>query len=110
MWFKMAGWIREGARIVKNESLIAEMCTVRYSNDNASNKLQLESKDSLKDRLGFSPDIADACALTWGFPVYADPDDRHNLEAAAKMGIMGGRGNGAGGNNRSLYNPLSGSR
>lgn len=71
MWFALATWVKDGAKIPQNESLIAELCTPRYSNDNASNKLKLESKEDLKERLGFSPDIADAAALCFSFPVYA---------------------------------------
>jgi len=69
MWFAMAAWIKAGASIWKNESLIAELCSPTYDNDNAANRLQLESKADIKERLGVSPDMADALALTFAFPV-----------------------------------------
>lgn len=68
MWFRMAEWVKEG-KIPDIPSLKAELCAPRYSNDNAANKFQLESKDRVKERLGFSPDLADALALTWAAPV-----------------------------------------
>lgn len=68
MWFKMAGWIQE-AQIPDSPALLAQLCAPVYSNDNASNRLTLESKDDIRRRLGTSPDIADALALTFAFPV-----------------------------------------
>jgi hypothetical protein len=68
MWFKMGDWIKEGA-IPNRTDLVSELCAPTYSNDNAANRLQLEPKDDIKKRLGFSPDIADALALTFAFPV-----------------------------------------
>lgn len=56
MWFSMANWIKGGGAIWKSESLIAELCAPTYDNDNASNKLKLESKADIKNRLGMSPD------------------------------------------------------
>lgn len=70
MWFKMADWIKGGASIWKDETMIAELCCPTYDNDNAANKLKLESKADIKERLGVSPDMADALALTFAFPVY----------------------------------------
>lgn len=69
MWWKMREWIRGGAQLPRNEGLIAELSAPTYTLDNAANKIQLESKDDIKARLGFSPDIADAACLTHAFPV-----------------------------------------
>ena len=71
MWFSMAGWIKGGASIWKDSTLVSELTAPVYDNDNASNKLKLESKDDIRDRLGFSPDIGDALALTFAHPVYS---------------------------------------
>lgn len=68
MWFKMAAWMKEG-KIPVSSALKAELCAPRYSNDNASNRLQLESKDRIKERLGASPDLADALAIGFAHPV-----------------------------------------
>lgn len=80
MWFKMADWLKSGAAIPAEQyapGLQAELCAPTYSNDNAANRLVLESKDDIRERLGFSPDIADALAMTFAFPVA-------NLEPGAK--------------------------
>lgn len=69
MWFKMADWVKSGAAIPPNTELQSELCSPTYSNDNASNRLKLESKDDIRGRLGASPDLADALALTFAFPV-----------------------------------------
>jgi hypothetical protein len=71
MWFKMAEWIKEGGAIPNLTALVSELCAPTYSNANAANRLQLEAKDEIKKRLDFSPDIADALALTFAFPVAA---------------------------------------
>lgn len=72
MWWKMAQWIKEGAAIPSDPGLLAELCTPTYSYDNASNRFALESKDDIRARLGLSPDLADALALTFFRPV-GDP-------------------------------------
>ena len=71
MWWKMAEWIKGGASIPKDNGLISELCAPTYSNDNAANRIVLESKDDVKARLGMSPDLADAVALCHAFPVAA---------------------------------------
>ena len=68
MWFKMADWIKEGS-IPKSVDLQKELCAPTYDNDGASMKLQLESKKKIKERIGVSPDIADALAITFAYPV-----------------------------------------
>lgn len=39
----------------------------------SSNELTLESKDKIRERLGFSPDLGDAAALTFAVPVFEAP-------------------------------------
>lgn len=68
MWFKMAEWLKEGA-IPKQTDLVNELCAPTYSNDGASMRLQLESKKKIKERIGLSPDLADALAVTFAYPV-----------------------------------------
>jgi len=69
MWFKTANWIKSGAAIPAIPELLSELCAPTYSNDNASNRLKLESKDEIRARIGASVDIADALCLTFAFPV-----------------------------------------
>lgn len=74
MWFSMMTWLKDGGAIPNDAGLIQELCAPTYDNNNAANKLQLESKDKIKKRLGFSPDKADALALTWAQPVMRKSD------------------------------------
>lgn len=66
MWFEMADWIKRGGAIPKNPSLQKELVSPTYSFKNG--KFCLEDKDQIKKRLGFSPDKADALALTFALP------------------------------------------
>ena len=63
MWLKMAEWVKRGGALPKCNQLKKELISVQYFLKNG--KLALEEKDQVKKRLGFSPDIADALALTF---------------------------------------------
>lgn len=70
MWWEMAEAVRSGLSLPNNNSLKLELATPTYSFD-TQNKIKLESKDDIKRRMpdSASPDIADALALTYAFPV-----------------------------------------
>ena len=68
MWYGIREWLQEGGAIPDDTRLMKELSAPVYS-FNASGKIQLESKDDIKERLGFSPDLADALALTFAMPV-----------------------------------------
>jgi Terminase large subunit, T4likevirus-type, N-terminal len=69
MWFEMKLWLESGGAIPNDESLKHELATPTYKY-NAGNQKVLESKDEIKRRLNSSsPDIADALALTFAYPV-----------------------------------------
>ena len=64
LWFKMRGWLEQrGARLPKNDQLIAELTSIRYSFA-SSGKMKAESKDDMRKRGLPSPDFADAVCLT----------------------------------------------
>lgn len=67
MWFKMAEWVKGGGALPKIPALIAELTTPTYSFK--GDKLLIEPKEEIKKRLGRSPDLADALALTFAHPV-----------------------------------------
>lgn len=73
MWFMMAQWIKRGATLPNDSRLIKELAAPQYSFTNG--RFQLESKEQIKKRLGFSPDLADALCLTFAMPEYARTDD-----------------------------------
>lgn len=63
MWFRMAEWVKRGGALPTLDRLRKELSTPLYSFKNG--KFILEEKDQLKKRLGYSPDMADALALTF---------------------------------------------
>ena len=66
MWIEMAEWVKRGGALPKCNQLKKELTSVQYMMRNG--KLALESKEQIKKRLGFSPDIADALCLTFSIP------------------------------------------
>ena len=70
MWWNMKEWIEAGGWIPNDPMLRQELSTPTYWFDAQGRKV-LESKDEIKKRLqgGASPDIADALALTFAYPV-----------------------------------------
>lgn len=65
-WLRMAEAIRHRLALPNIPELIPELTKVTYTFDGG--KFKLEDKDMLKKRLGWSPDIADALALTFMHP------------------------------------------
>lgn len=67
MWFDMAEWVRRGGALPNLPALGRELLAPTYTFQRG--KFLLEPKEQIKKRLGFSPDMADALALT-----FAEPD------------------------------------
>jgi hypothetical protein len=63
MWFRMAEWVKRGGALPNDPDLGRELMAPTYSFRNG--KFMLEAKDHIKEKLGFSPDKADALALTF---------------------------------------------
>lgn len=83
MWFAMADWIKKGGIIPKNDDLISELAMPTYEVKDG-NKIMLESKKAIRDRMKKSPDIADALALTFGENVSIFAEDDNYLEDELK--------------------------
>ena len=81
LWFGMAAWIKGGAALPPLPELVGELTTPTYFFN--TGKFQLEDKDQVKQRLGRSPDLADALALTFGMP---------DMPAGAMAGARGSVG------------------
>lgn len=75
MWHELADWVRAGGAIPNDTALKLELATPTYKFD-AANRIVLESKDDIKKRLpdNGSPDLADALALTFAYPVAKRPE------------------------------------
>lgn len=66
MWFLLAEWVKRGGSLPNNPELARELSAPTYTFQNG--KFKLEEKEQIKARLGFSPDRADALALTFALP------------------------------------------
>ena len=86
MWFRMAEWVKRGGSLPNDPDLVKELTAPTYSFSN-NGKFVLEKKDQIKERLGFSPDLADALALT--FATEEQPKrkvaERYNRKGKAKI-------------------------
>jgi phage terminase large subunit len=72
MYFEAVEWIRRGGQLPPggaSDELIAALSQTTYSF--RGDRLLLEPKEQVKARLGYSPDDADAFALTFAQPVTA---------------------------------------
>lgn len=76
IWFGMAKWVQEGGALPNLPELVAELTTPTYTFQKG--KFLLEDKDLVKKRIGRSPDLADALALTFGM---VDMPAQNSLEA-----------------------------
>lgn len=74
MWANMRDWIREGGAIPPDPILQADLCAPTYGFTVKGLQI-LEAKDKIKERIGRSPDLADALALTFAVPVMANAAD-----------------------------------
>ena len=68
MWDGAREWLNQGGSLPYMPELRTELCTPEYTYDSL-NRIKLESKESMKDKTGRSPDIADAFCLTFAYPV-----------------------------------------
>lgn len=66
MWLNMRDWVLRGGALPNIPEMVAELTEPTYTFSNG--KFQLEEKDQIKKRLGRSPDLADALALTFALP------------------------------------------
>ena len=65
LWWKCREWLEErSCRLADDDALIGELTSPKYVFTSAG-KIQVESKDSLKERGVVSPNRADALILTF---------------------------------------------
>jgi phage terminase large subunit len=69
MYFELVQWIKNGGALPDVPELVAALSQTTYSF--RGDRLLLEPKEQVKARLGYSPDDADALALTFAQPVAA---------------------------------------
>lgn len=66
MWWNMADWVKKGGALPYLPEMIRELTAPTYTFQNG--KIRLEEKEQIKQRLQFSPDMADALCLTFALP------------------------------------------
>ena len=76
MWLEMVAWIKRGGILPNMPELIAELTTPTKTFHNGV--FLLEEKDQVKKRLGRSPDIADALAVTFAIPERPATDSKYS--------------------------------
>lgn len=79
IWSDMKDWMEQGGSLLyldleTRQQLRAELDAVE-TKPNLAGKVQLESKAELKKRSGFSPNIADALAISFAYTVAKRPRD-----------------------------------
>ena len=89
MWDKVREWLENGGTIPNDTQLKTELSSPTYSFDAKGRKV-LEAKEKLKERGLRSPDMADALALTFAFPVQAAANERlrHNMTEEEELESM----------------------
>jgi hypothetical protein len=68
MWAEMRQWLKLGAEIPDDKELIQDLTGPEYDYTNTQ-RLYLERKVDMKKRGLSSPDVADALALTFSYPI-----------------------------------------
>lgn len=71
MYFKLRDWLQQGGAIPDIPELKTELCITEYKYSKKSSRIMLQPKDEIKTKMGKSPDLADALALTFAMPVIA---------------------------------------
>lgn len=74
MWLEMAEWLKRGGAIPNDPTLKKELMAPTYTLKDG--RFIIEPKEKIKARMGFSPDRADALALTFAIadaPSYNSP-------------------------------------
>lgn len=98
MHFGLSEWVKNGGCLPNIPELLGELTVPTYT-VREDGKFQIEAKEQVKERLGRSPDLADALALTFAFPdvvqkplakSYRDDDPADRLYAKGKYKVQSG--------------------
>jgi hypothetical protein len=85
IWCKMKQWLVDGGQIDKDEGLIEDLVAPELHFQLNTGRKILEPKEAIKKRVGFSPDIAEALALTFSTEVHkASPYDKYDTSNRTK--------------------------
>lgn len=76
MWWEMKEYIEGGCELPKDKRLKEELTCIEYDFTDKG-RIRLDRKEDIADQYGFSPDRADALAMTFAYPM-ADFSDLTN--------------------------------
>lgn len=93
LWFAARDWFcgSEPVSIARNaqrDNLIAELADTRFGYYQGTGRVKVESKDDMKKRLHYSPDIADALTMTFAIPHSARGGAMGLCHTARAMGAV----------------------
>jgi len=110
MWDGIKRWLQEGGALPENSELCSDLVGVEYRVGETGvnyGKTYLEPKDMMKKRGLASPNIGDALALTFAFPVISKSQrlfsERYNSSRLQYDPLVGNINN----ENQERFNPLS---
>lgn len=69
IYWDLCEWIKAGGALPDCPEILAALTQTLYEINKKTGKLQIQDKSDIKAKLGYSPDHADAAALTFAFPV-----------------------------------------
>lgn len=94
MWSKMRDALGSGLAIDKDKELETDLTGVGIGKPDKTDRIVLESKDSMKARGMASPDDGDALALTWAHPVALEAKPQPPPDTQSMHWQRGGGGGG----------------
>jgi phage terminase large subunit len=88
LWWALANWLREPtSELPRNERLTTELVAPTYM-FNQRGQIMVEAKDAIKRRIGRSPDLAEALALSVYGAVGVRPETEHVEAWANPMRVI----------------------
>jgi len=84
MYAEVKQWMKDGGNIPKKQEWYRECTATEYGHDE-QNRVVLEKKDKVKERIGVSPGRMDALALTFAIPVSTESDVEHRRNYEVKV-------------------------
>ena len=84
MWDNMKQWIAGGGVLPNNPEMKTELTSAEYDFDEMSGQMVLEHKSEIKSKIDRSPDMADALALTFAYPVTPKFHVEHSASAVRR--------------------------
>jgi hypothetical protein len=97
MYWRVKEWVERGGALPPHDQLKRELSDIKYSFQR--DKIRIEEKEQIRQRLGWSPDFADALALTF----YHEDSAAKTPEEQLLEDVQGG-------NHESEYDPLEENR